>query len=268
MRTILRNLKNLLLAVLLKRKRFVRLTPNTKGKILFFDKKKKYFLNFNIRESIDSYTADQIYTYEEYDLKFLKRYSELNTFYKNLVLSNKKPLIIDAGANIGCSSYYFATEFDKSYVIAIEPESNNYLMLKKNCSKLKNICFMNKAIGSENSYVEIENLNVDNNAFITKKINKNSNSIEMISVDNILSNNTDCYPFIIKLDIEGSEEELFSNNVSWVDKFPIIIIEFHDWMLPRSANSKNFLNVISQKNRDFIYRGEYVFSIANDLIKI
>ena len=110
-RTILRNFKNLLLAVLLKRKRFVRLTPNTKGKILFFDKKKKYFLNFNIRESIDSYTADQIYTYEEYELKFLKRYSELNTFYKNLVLSNKKPLIIDAGANIGCSPYYFATEY-------------------------------------------------------------------------------------------------------------------------------------------------------------
>ena len=255
---------NLLLAIFLKKKRFLRLTPFTKGNLFFFDKKKKYFLNFTIRDIIDSITADQIFTYEEYGLKFLKRYNEIITLYKEAISKNKKPLIIDAGSNIGFSSYYLAREFEESFVVAIEPEINNFSMMKKNCRNLNNICFLNKALGSNDGFVEIENLEAGNNAFRTKKINKKFNSIDMVCVESLLSNYPDYFPFIIKIDIEGFEKELFSGNVSWVDKFPIIIIETHDWMLPKMANSQSFLKVISNRNRDFIHRGENIFSISND----
>ena len=136
--------------------------------------------------------------------------------------------------------------------------------MKANCRKLKNVNLLNKALGSSNGFVEIENIHSDNNAFRTKKIDKKINSIQMVSLDTILSDYKDYFPFLIKLDIEGFEDDLFSKNIGWLDQFPILIIETHDWMLPRKSNSKNFLKVVSSRNRDFIHRGENIFSISND----
>jgi len=70
-------------------------------------------------------------------------------------------------------------------------------------------------------------------------------------------------PFIAKIDIEGAEEELFSADTGWVDEFPLLIVELHDWLLPKSASSRNFLRCMAERDRDFVYLGENVFSIAN-----
>jgi hypothetical protein len=89
----------------------------------------------------------------------------------------------------------------------------------------------------------------------------------IISVNHLLEiyNESEYIPFIIKIDIEGFEDELFSANTEWVQKFPILIIELHDWMLPKQGNSSNFLKIISAQNRDFLFFGENVYSIRNDL---
>ena len=59
------------------------------------------------------------------------------------------------------------------------------------------------------------------------------------------------------------QKELFKNNLEWISKFPIIILELHDWMMPKQANSTNFLKAISDHDRDFVFMGENVFSISN-----
>ena len=91
-----------------------------------------------------------------------------------------------------------------------------------------------------------------------------NNGIEIITIHEILSIQADSSPFIVKIDIEGFEDDLFSMNTEWVSMFPLFIIETHDWMLPRQGNSRNFLSVIASQNRDFIHRGENIFSISND----
>jgi hypothetical protein len=70
-------------------------------------------------------------------------------------------------------------------------------------------------------------------------------------------------PFILKIDIEGFEKDLFSRNLAWIDKFPILIIELHDSTHEGTSNSNNFLSAISKRNRDFLYFGENIFSISN-----
>jgi hypothetical protein len=72
-----------------------------------------------------------------------------------------------------------------------------------------------------------------------------------------------CFPFIAKVDIEGGEEDLFSGSTEWVSATPVL--ELHDWLLTKSASSRNFLQCISQLDRDFVYIGEDVFSISNTI---
>ena len=73
-------------------------------------------------------------------------------------------------------------------------------------------------------------------------------------------------PFLIKIDIEGFEKELFSKNYDWIDYFEVIIIEIHDWMVFKKSNSYTFLSalvdVMNKKNkRDLLISGENLISI-------
>lgn len=59
----------------------------------------------------------------EYDWKFL----------------NPPRVIFDAGANIGLASIFYANKCPEAKIIAIEPESANFEMLKKNTASYPNI---------------------------------------------------------------------------------------------------------------------------------
>lgn len=139
--------------------------------------------------------------------------------------------------------------------------------MNKNLKAIKNIQLLNKAIGGTEGFVSIDNDNVNNDSFRTSRKQNNEGVIEVVSVNSILSSNSDLVPFMIKIDIEGFEDDLFSANTEWVKKFPIIIVELHDWLIPKQSNSSNFLKVISQENRDFIIFGENIISFSNDLNK-
>jgi len=251
-----------------KNRRFLRISPNTKGKVFFYDKKKNIFFSVLVREHIDSITADQIFTNHDYDLSFLIRYSELIESYQNILSQNKVPLIIDCGANIGLSSLYFSGEFPNAKIFSFEPEKNNYFMMEQNCERLTQVSMFKKAIGSCDGFVRIQDNNSDNNAFRTSRNSNGAGDIEVISINSILSKNKDLIPFIIKIDIEGFEDDLFSANTEWVERFPLLIIETHDWMLPKQRNSGQFLKVISSQNRDFIHKGENIYSISNEELNI
>ncbi len=79
------------------------------------------------------------------------------------------------------------------------------------------------------------------------------------------SHQEDCFPFLVKIDIEGAEKELFQQNTEWMAKTPVIIVELHDWMLPGQRVALPFLRSLCQLDRDFISMGENVLSIANHL---
>ena len=91
--------------------------------------------------------------------------------------------------------------------------------------------------------------------------------MKSLTINKILSdyNKLNFYPFIIKIDIEGHEKELFEKNIEWFDKFKIVIIEIHDWMLPSKAVSKNYFTTLvssmKKNDRDIIISGENIISI-------
>ena len=52
--------------------------------------------------------------------------------YECLDHVDEASLIVDCGANVGYSSAYFLSRFPKAHLIAIEPDPNNFAVLKEN----------------------------------------------------------------------------------------------------------------------------------------
>lgn len=150
----------------------------------------------------------------------------------NSPLNFEPKTIIDAGANSGLASLYFKLRFPEVSIVALEIESENVKMIKKNLENLPNIDIQEKALYYKKSYFKIENPYNATNSFIIKEVPKESGySIESTTIDDILLEKKWDTLDILKIDIEGSEKELFENDYeNWLPKVKIIYIETHDRM--------------------------------------
>lgn len=236
-------------------------------KILIFDKNRKNFFLQSIRNFNDSCTVHEIFSEESYNLKKFSVEKKINEFYAKKI-ENKKSLILDCGSNIGSSSAYFLKQYKNSTIVLIEPDKNSFEFSKKNIED-KNVHFLNQGISNVEQQIGFKSNIEDSRA--SKFSDDSDFKIDCTTVDKILTkfDSSEYFPFLIKIDIEGYEKELFRNNYDWVDKFKVIIIELHDWMLPGQNNSFNFLNAINNimnnnKKRDLIISGENLILIRID----
>jgi FkbM family methyltransferase len=246
----------------LKNYRYFRITGNESGTILFFDRDRKKFFSVKSRGFIDSVTANQIYSNNEYNFAFIGRTQPIQDRYDAILSSGRVPVIIDCGANIGLSAQYFARNFPKARIIGIEPSLENFKAAQANCAAFANISLHHAAIGSKPGFVAIEDAAVDANAFQVARVDAGE-GIAVRTIPDIFAEQDNAELFIVKVDIEGFERDLFSSNIGWIAACDVLIVELHDWMLPGQASSGNFLRAVSAYDRDFLFKGESVFSIRN-----
>lgn len=247
--------------------RYVSVTPYSFRKQYIFDKKSRSFKKFNIRNLVDYNTLNNIFTKQCYTTENIYRHEQLVGVYRKILINGKVPLIIDCGANIGLATRYFCEQWPKAHLIAIEPDLNNLEVAKTNNQiALKKIEFLNCGISCSEGKARLLNKEGANTAYQTE-ISDNG-EISMISMNDLIRERIALgyAPFIIKIDIEGFESDLFKENLGWISESPLIILELHDWMLPFESRSKNFLKAISNEDRDFILMGENVFSLMNTVI--
>jgi FkbM family methyltransferase len=147
----------------------------------------------------------------------------------NLDYKFKPSVIIDAGANCGYSVLYFKYLFPDVKIIAIEPETSNVNMIKKNIKHLKDIHIEKAGLWSTNSYLKIVNETANNWSFRVDEVEKSNSDLRGISVDYLLSKYEIETIDIFKIDIEGSELELFKKNSdSWLKLVKFGFLELHE----------------------------------------
>lgn len=249
--------------ILYKNYRYLRISANEKGSIIFYDRDRRNVFSVKSRGFIDSVTANQIYSNNEYNFAFIGRSEQVRRIYSAIISSGKTPLIIDCGANIGLSSQYFAREFPESQIVSVEPDINNFELAIENCASFSNIDLFHAAIGSETGFVTIDDESVDANAFRVSRV-ESSDGVRLRTVPDLFAEYPNSELFIVKVDIEGFERDLFSQNTDWIRECDVLVVELHDWMLPNQASSGNFIKAIGAYDRDFLFKGESVFSIKND----
>jgi len=176
-----------------------------------------------------------------------------------------RPLVVDAGSNIGAASRYFNEIFENIKIVAVEPDIDNASLAEANLS-MTDASVIKGALSCQDGFLFINDIDFGPIGYRVGHVG--NKEIPSISVPTILLNHSETtFPFLIKIDIEGGEVDLFESNVDWVDQFALMIIELHDWMLPGEGSSRNFLKSISKFNFDVLVRGENTFCFNNRLLK-
>ena len=214
----------------------------------------------------DTGVIQQIFERRDYALTRFRQSATFGRHVENIRDSGRRPLIIDAGANIGASPIYFLSQYGDATVVAVEPERRNCELLRTNCEGL-DVRVIEAAIGSGAGPRFLTDPGLSDWGF--RVADQGLYEVSTVTVPQILRacpRDTHA-PAIFKIDIEGGEKDLFSGDVSWLAEMPLVIIELHDWMLPGESNAKNFLRAISALDFDFIQAGENTFCFNNALLR-
>jgi FkbM family methyltransferase len=139
-------------------------------------------------------------------------------------------LIIDGGAYVGYSSLWFANKFPKAKIIAVEPEEANYESLRKNTCHYPNIQPMNSAVWNKQACLKVKDTGLGEAMFMVEECSpKDQDCFKATTIQEILEESGFSTIDVLKLDIQGAEKEVFSNNYKgWLGKVNLIIIELHD----------------------------------------
>jgi FkbM family methyltransferase len=218
--------------------------------------------------SSDEGVIRQTFGKKHHDLSQTGRHDELMTYVKKRVADGARPLIVDAGANIGASAVFFASALPNSRIVAVEPDAANVDILRKNVAGL-DVEVLQAALASAAGRSKVIDPGQGHWALRTVDAagDQRGPSVPNVTIPEIYARHQrGFFPFIVKIDIEGAEKDVFKGSMPWVRQTPVIIVELHDWLFPKQRTSSAFLEVIAGLDRDFITLGENVFSIANDLM--
>lgn len=169
----------------------------------------------------------QIYECCEY-LPVVNSYKEKFKNYKDIELN-----IIDIGSNIGLTTLFFLEHFTNANVIAIEPEIENFKVLDFNLNS--NYNKIKKIYGA--IWYSVTSLKIVNDfrdkldwSFRVEET-EDANGIRATTINQIITENDLKIIDILKIDIEGSEKQLFNPELSNLDFLKItkcLAIEVHD----------------------------------------
>lgn len=183
--------------------------------------------------------------------------------YLDIIRSGMEPLIIDCGANIGASGAWFKMMYPESTIIAVEPAPDNFSALVANLSQFDTIEAIEAGIGPRDTTAFL--LDPGSGAWGYQTSTEESPvKINMITLRSILDTrkSSNYAPFILKMDIEGAEKDLFEKgSYDSIECFPVLIFESHDFYMPAAQTSSPFFRFHADTGRDFLFGLENVFSI-------
>jgi FkbM family methyltransferase len=147
----------------------------------------------------------------------------------DIQISPSPQLIIDGGANVGYASVLLANKYPDATILAIEPDTENLRVATDNCRPYPNVHLIRGGIWSSDCSLALQNPDAESWAFRVSEVNPTTpGALRGMSLSTLMEE----YGFdaidLLKLDIEGAEEEVFSHaDRSWLQKVNNIVIEVH-----------------------------------------
>jgi len=170
-------------------------------------------------------------------------------------------LIIDGGANVGYASIYYANKYPDARIIAVEPEASNHDLLKVNTSGYANVTVLRAGLWNRGAQLKIKDPSAEKWAFQVQESEADEESIDAVTVDEIVERAGAGSIDILKLDIEGAEKELFASAETWLGRVQVLIVELHDRLRP--GCSESFQAAVAKQEFSAMRRGEHFILLRN-----
>jgi FkbM family methyltransferase len=214
------------------------------------------------RGTSDFDVFEQIFIHREYDFtRWQAHHKMIQHAYAEALSANNVPVIVDCGANVGFASIWFALRYPQAIVYAIEPDAGNFAMLRRNVSAYPTVTPIHAAISDRIGKVSLHNS--DDEPWAWQAVDDEHGSVETVTIPDLLARTPNCAPLIVKVDIEGSETNLFRSNTEWAKRTPLVVFEMHDWLFAWRGTGDAMLRCLTQWRRDYLMGGENIFSFAH-----
>lgn len=171
------------------------------------------------------------YHNKEEVLEIKKEIFAQHTYYFETI--NAKPFIIDAGAHIGMTTLYFKKQFPGAEIIAIEPNTINFKLLEENVweNQLDDVTTIQAALtsyGNEAEFFADEKQSWLSTASLVQGAWNGEQStqrqvVPAMQLSSLITRHVD----LLKLDIEGAEQEVLQEAREKLPLIKKILMEFH-----------------------------------------
>ena len=168
------------------------------------------FLRFG---TSDISVFESIFVWRQYALKF----------------ATPPKTILDGGGNIGLSVVWFSTHFPDAEILVVEPNAANYELLLQNMATFRNVKTLQAGIWSRDCLVRVKQEDVRPDSFSFEPCEAGQDgATQAFDIATLADRFVMPTLDLVKLDIEGAEEELFTNRFeSWLHMANMIVVECH-----------------------------------------
>jgi FkbM family methyltransferase len=185
------------------------------------------------RASTDAAVFRQIFRKGDWDFTRFPQARRVWRAHHEIIHAGERPIIIDAGANVGAASLWFAKQFPQASIVAVEPDPDNAQMCRLNTRNVSNVTVIEAAIGSCPGTATLCNPAGTPVAIQTRR--SAGGGVAVRTVPELAQGGR---LFVVKIDIEGFERDLFSANTGWLDEVMMVMVETHDWLFPGIFSSR------------------------------
>ena len=144
-------------------------------------------------------------------------------------------VILDAGANIGMASIFFARRYPQARIIAVEAEQSNFEILVRNVAPYPQVTPIRAALWNRDTEIRLrypyaKSGAVDKSAFLVEETSDGT-PVRAVTLSSLLAELKIDVLDLVKIDIEGAEFELFEDPTPLL-RAQCIMVEIHEDLRP------------------------------------
>jgi FkbM family methyltransferase len=212
------------------------------------------------KNTSDLYVYNQVFIEKEY-YPLIQLIAQLKNI-ENYKVKN----IIDVGANIGFFTLFMSKYFPDGNFVLIEPDKSNVECCYINTKNIHQKTIIHAPLWSEEKILYLSPSFRDNlhwsRSFSSNK-DSEGNGIRSVTLSNVLKKVNFNYVDILKIDIEGGEEEVICNlDSSLFSVIKIIAMEIHDEIV----NKDRLLHTLNKNNFYYYIINETVFAVNKQFL--
>tara|TARA_B100000073_G_C23707237_1_gene562777 strand:+ start:407 stop:1201 length:795 start_codon:yes stop_codon:yes gene_type:complete len=175
-----------------------------------------------------------------------------------LLPRHNQKVLVDVGANIGSISISALINNYFTSAIAVEPEPNNFQLLKANRilnkleNKLKLHNFALGSVGKQSAYLSLNNINHGDHRLIIDKPHSGANiQVDVLTLDSILPN-FEQNDSLIWIDVQGYEGFVLQGGEKAIKNLIPIVLEFSPDIPGGEENCAVIIDILNNSKYDTI----------------